>query len=147
VYYTGSTDVEDLVQETFLRAVRQIHKCLTISNPKAWLCQIARRLAIDAMRRNKRRDAFLDWFRLRQRPADPYELVEAKDSVSAILKLLQSMNQNYRDVLVLRGVYDFSAKETAMILGWTTNRVNVTYHRAIQAIREQFGRHGEGLVQ
>ena len=53
VYYTGSMDVEDLVQETFLRAFNKISRFNEKAHPKTWLISIARNMVIDQYRRNR----------------------------------------------------------------------------------------------
>lgn len=53
VYYTYSQDVEDLLQETFIKAWTHLGKQKTIADPKAWLLSIARNTAIDAIRKKK----------------------------------------------------------------------------------------------
>ncbi|CAH2717571.1 hypothetical protein BACCIP111895_04785 [Neobacillus rhizosphaerae] len=60
VYYTGSSDVEDLVQETFLRAFRAFSRFKNDSSPKTWLISIARNTAIDYYRKKS------VWNRLKQ---------------------------------------------------------------------------------
>jgi RNA polymerase sigma-70 factor (ECF subfamily) len=47
VYYTGSLEVEDTVQETFLIAIKKISEYKGDSHPKTWLISIARNLVID----------------------------------------------------------------------------------------------------
>ncbi|MGD6774653.1 RNA polymerase sigma factor [Sutcliffiella horikoshii] len=56
IYYTGSMDVEDFVQETFLKAVRNIHKFKGESNPRTWLISIARNVAIDESRKRRKEE-------------------------------------------------------------------------------------------
>src|SRR3954466_2885024 len=51
VYYTGSRDVEDMVQETFLRAFKGFNHFRHNSNPKTWLISIARNTAADSFRK------------------------------------------------------------------------------------------------
>ncbi len=42
LYYVGSGDIEDLVQEVFIRAIRGLDSYRGASNPKTWLLSIAR---------------------------------------------------------------------------------------------------------
>jgi RNA polymerase sigma-70 factor (ECF subfamily) len=134
VHFTGSKDVEDLVQETFIRAMRGLHSYRAESSPKTWLLRIARNLAIDANRRKKKAKYVSDDILL-SRPSSektPHEFLEISETTRLVLDLLQQVNPKYRDVLLLRGIHDLSSAEVARILGWPQSRVNVTYHRAIQ---------------
>lgn len=54
VYYIGSGDVEDLVQEVFIRAIKGFDSYQEQASPKTWLISIARHVAIDEIRRRKR---------------------------------------------------------------------------------------------
>ncbi|MEK5523117.1 RNA polymerase sigma factor [Heyndrickxia sp. FSL W8-0423] len=51
IYYTGSADVEDLVQDTFLLAMKNLSNFKENSHPKTWLISIARNIVIDKFRR------------------------------------------------------------------------------------------------
>ncbi|MFC0476288.1 RNA polymerase sigma factor [Robertmurraya beringensis] len=54
VYYIGSSDVEDLVQEVFIRAIKGYDTFQQKSSPKTWLFSIARHVGMDEMRKRKR---------------------------------------------------------------------------------------------
>src|SRR5699024_4857927 len=56
VYYMSTPDVEDLVQEVFIKAIDRFDSFKGDSSPKTWLISIARNLAIDEARRRKRQD-------------------------------------------------------------------------------------------
>jgi RNA polymerase sigma-70 factor (ECF subfamily) len=66
------------------------------------------------------------------------EVLEIRETTQEILDYLQSIKPKYKDVLLLRGLQQLSSAETAEVLGWTTTRVNVTYHRAIRAAKDHF---------
>lgn len=53
VYYTGKHDVDDLVQEVFIKALHNLHHFKGASSPKTWLISIARHLVIDLQRKHK----------------------------------------------------------------------------------------------
>src|SRR5690625_7822551 len=56
VYYTATSDVEDLLQVVFIRAIERYDSFKAESSPKTWLISIARNLAIDEARKRKRKD-------------------------------------------------------------------------------------------
>jgi RNA polymerase sigma-70 factor, ECF subfamily len=137
VYFTGSHDVDDLVQETFMRAFHGLSKYNGKAKPKVWLCAIARNAAIDLARKKNRRKF------LNEIPDDvadesvPVEdAVVVQDSTRELLALLDRLRPHYRDVILLRSLQQLSAVETAEILGWTQSNVNLTYHRALKQARE-----------
>ena len=137
VYYTGTQDVDDLVQETFIKAMRGIDKFEGRSNPITWLLQIARNAAVDHYRRNKKH-SFVSDDCLRDMASGektPEELVELRDSHNVLLQLLSQLKPVYREVILYRTVMDMTVEETARALNWSVGRVRVTFHRAIKAVR------------
>lgn len=142
IYYTGRVDVEDLVQEVFIKAFRRFHTFNELSNPKTWLFSIARNIAIDAMRRQKKernkQQKLMDFHQpaFNQSPEDIYRLNETNKE---IYRKIQTLKQNYRDVLILKGIKEFSNKDTAAILHWSETKVSVTFNRALKALEKRIG--------
>lgn len=140
VYYTGTTDVEDLVQETFLRAFRALDRFKHESSPKTWLISIARNTATDLYRKNS------VWTRLKGRlnqesPIEQLSLTEdrllKKVEYATLYDAINNLKPNYRDVVLLRGIAELSAQEAARVLGWSENKVNVTFFRAVKKLNER----------
>ncbi|XID94761.1 RNA polymerase sigma factor [Paenibacillaceae bacterium WGS1546] len=136
-YYTGRSQVEDLVQEVFAKALLGVRRFEGRANPKTWLFSIARRVAIDEQRKRKRfsllarkigRDE-------RQPDATPEEIAVYRQDVADVYRAVMKLKRSYRDVLFLRVMEQLSSAETAEVLGWTTARVDVTLHRAIRKAR------------
>jgi RNA polymerase sigma-70 factor (ECF subfamily) len=137
VYYTGSKDVEDLVQETFLKAFQSFVHFKFESNPKTWLISIARHAAIDFYRKRS------VWHTLKEKLlrqnlereiSITEEIIIQKAESARLLEAIHALRKNYRDVVLLRGMADLSPEETAKVLGWTENKVNVTFHRAVKKL-------------
>ncbi|EKN65979.1 RNA polymerase ECF-type sigma factor [Neobacillus bataviensis LMG 21833] len=140
VYYTGTTDVEDLVQETFLRAFRAFSSFKNESSPKTWLISIARNTAIDFYRKKS------VWQRLKERldqeSSNHHELqteekLIRKMEYAHLYDAINKLKPNYRDVILLRGIAELSAKDAGQVLGWSENKVNVTFFRAVKKLNEQ----------
>ncbi|RLQ94356.1 RNA polymerase sigma factor [Falsibacillus albus] len=147
IYYVGSTDVEDMLQEVFIRALKGIHTFRGESSPKTWLFSITRNVAVDMKRKEQRHLRKLNLFQEAagdeivhsRTPEEVYEIAEKR---SEIINGIHSLKQSYQDVLFLRALKDFSVEETAEILGWRQNKVSVTYHRAIKALRSALEKGG-----
>ncbi|PLR98229.1 RNA polymerase sigma factor [Bacillus sp. T33-2] len=138
VYYTGSPDVEDMVQETFLRAFQHHSQYKKEANPKTWLISIARNTAIDHFRKKS------VWQKLKERIGKdseetsiptPEKLIR-QEANAALYDAINQLKPQQRDVVILRGISELSSKETAEVLGWTPNKVNVTFHRAVQKLNK-----------
>lgn len=139
VYWTRCRDVDDLLQETFIKALQAMRKMDPMANPRPWLMTIARNTAID-WQRKQRRQPRLDPAALTDLEApvgSPEAHVEARELQRHLLEVLagEKMRRGYREVVICRAVMDMSVCDVAQVLGWTENRVNVTYHRALRAVR------------
>jgi RNA polymerase sigma-70 factor (ECF subfamily) len=144
IYYTGSLDVEDLVQEVFIKAVRNIHKFKGNSNPRTWLISIARNVAIDDVRKRKKeeikRNRFKQFNGLKKLQDSPEELLGLSETKAELYTTMKTLKQTYYDVLIFRGIKELSVYETAQALNWSENKVKLTYHRALKALEKKLGR-------
>lgn len=136
VYYTRSLDVEDAVQEVFLRAMHSASRFEERSSPKTWLLSIARRYVIDQYRKERNRKFFpLDFRKKDTRPL-PDELVIHDETLQAIYAEVNALKNSYRNVLICRLILDYTVSETAEILNWPKTKVTMTYHRAIARLKK-----------
>jgi RNA polymerase sigma-70 factor (ECF subfamily) len=148
---TGSAaDADDLVQETFVRALERPPRDL--SRPwRPWLVRVSLNLARDHLRRRRRGRYPGPWLpspiETAEEPIPPafepeigecrtteghYELLE---SVSfAFLLALEALTPLQRAVLLLRDVFDYDVRETAQALDVTAANVKTTHHRARRAM-------------
>lgn len=138
VYYTGSKDVEDMVQEVFIKAMRGVKNFKGFSTPKTWLFTIARNTALDYYRK-KGHEKQLPYDNLADSAYD--ESVESKlqlkEEMHDLYCAVNNLKKTYRDVVILRGIKGLSPSETAEILKWSETKVNVTLYRALRSLRKQ----------
>jgi RNA polymerase sigma-70 factor, ECF subfamily len=134
-------EVEDLVQEVFLRALPRVRELRDTSRFGSWLAAIARNLAIDYYRRSQTRP---------ERPDDAPDPDEqpAKVSVSSngaaaeILDCIRSLPEAYRETLILRLVEGMTGPEIASKTGLSPGSVRVNLHRGMSQLRQKLA-HGE----
>lgn len=136
---TGSAaDAEDLVQETFRRALERPPKD-TAAPLRPWLFRVATNLCIDTLRRRKREGYFGPWLPspveierlvagLEPGPEARYDVVES--ATSAFLLALEALDPRQRAALVLRDVLGLTSEETAAALETSPGNVRVLLHRA-----------------
>lgn len=138
VYYIGPSDVEDLVQEVFIRAIKGFDTFQQKSSPKTWLFSIARHVGMDEMRKRKRvRMMQKLWFWEEKTEKETPEIIFQENENNRLLyDAIQALKSNYRDVIILRGIKELSVFETASILHWNENKVRITYHRALKALQK-----------
>lgn len=129
-------EVEDLVQEVFLRALPRVCELRDTSRFGSWLATIARNLAVDHYRHAQTRP---------ERPdegSDPDEQ-PAKFSVSAnreaaeILDCIRSLPEAYRETLILRLVEGMTGPEIAAKTGLSPGSVRVNLHRGMNQLRQK----------
>ena len=124
---TGSRQAaEDLVQEAYLRAFRAWRSYRPGTNLAAWLATIMRNANLDELRRQSRRpvqeplDDDGDYYlynRLAAAGPQPQDEVIARLSGNAIVSALGDLPPNFREVVVLVDVGDFTYADAAGILG------------------------------
>src|SRR5690606_1712768 len=108
----------DLAQETFLRVFERLDQFDPSRRFGPWLFRIGVNLTLDYLRRRKRRGRwalFSDLGKETQpdpQVADPRGVIDLKQEVRAVL---DELPENYRSVLVLRDLENFSTSEIAAI--------------------------------
>jgi len=125
------TDVEDLLQDVFLTVYRRLR---TLREPAAfagWLAMIARNRATDHLRRVPKTEELPE-----DLPADDASETEA----NAILWIIRSLPEAYRETLVLRLVEGMTGPEIAARTGLTPGSVRVNLHRGLTQLKEKLGR-------
>lgn len=140
LYFSGNmNDAEDLTQEVFMRLLKSMEKFEGRSNLKTWLFSIAKHVVIDYSRRRKIARLFsVRWLdNGRSYEQSPENYLECKENEKALIKEILQLKQLYRMVIILRGIKDYSVKETAEILGCSESQVKVTFHRAIKKLQKQ----------
>jgi RNA polymerase sigma factor (sigma-70 family) len=108
---------EDVAQDTFIAAWRQLGQLREPSRLRSWLCGIARNLARKARRRSAR-EAPLD-HPLVFEGANPFDAAAAAESERVVRDALMRVPDTYRDVLVLYYRDQRSVRDVAVALGIT----------------------------
>lgn len=140
---------EDFVHDTFVRAYTAYEHFNNHSSIKTWLFSIAKHIVIDEIRKRKRRKLFLAFAPDKDIPSEfnVEQYVENKQAVQQLMESLLRLKSNYRFVIILRKIEDFSTKETAEILNWSEDKVRKTLSRALQALRKMTENEGGGQVE
>ncbi|KAA0549077.1 RNA polymerase sigma factor [Bacillus sp. BGMRC 2118] len=136
VYYTGSMKVEDIVQETFFIAMKKRSTYKGTSHPKTWLISIARNLVIDEYRRKMVWNKMKHLFSLEKESSIPIEeMTISKLDHEQLYRAIEQLSTPYRDVVILRGILEYSSAEASEVLRCSSNKVNVMYHRALKKLK------------
>ena len=128
-------EVDDLVQDIFLHALRKLH---TLRNPLAfgpWIAMIARNRAMDFHR------AARDTVEIEENTAVAQP---ANRTAQEVLDFIRQLPDAYRETLVLRFVEGMSGPEIAVRTGLTPASVRVNLHRGMKLLRQKMGVSGAG---
>lgn len=127
--HAGYGDVEDLMQETFLRAIENLGGLRDEAAFGAWLGSIARRLAVDHHRRARAAVA------IDERNAGAAQ----PDEAAFILDAVRRLPDAYRETLILRLVEGMNGPEIAERTGLRPESVRVNLCRGMKLLREKLG--------
>jgi RNA polymerase sigma-70 factor, ECF subfamily len=127
-------DVDDLVQDVFLRALRRLSALRESGSFGSWLAAIARNLANDYHRRSMPAEPFAD-----DTPDNSLgrgsTRAEHEGAAVAILDAIRSLPDAYRETLILRLVEGLTGPEIAARTGLTHGSVRVNLHRGMEQLR------------
>ena len=135
-------EAENIVQETFTEAYRQIEDFRGESSVSTWLFSIAKHLAYGHLRTSDRHN-YLEHETIEFLQADQggsaaatRKEVELSERKQIVHDALQELPEHYRRVVQLRDLEEKSTRETAEQLELTEVNVRVRLHRARKKLRE-----------
>jgi RNA polymerase sigma-70 factor (ECF subfamily) len=140
-------EAEDLVQDTYARAFRSWRQYQPGTNLRAWLLRILTNLNIDRGRREQRTPELQS---LEQSDYYLYDRLSTSDgnenldeervverlSQDSIVEALASVPHNFRDVIVLVDIGEFSYQDAAQILDIPVGTVMSRLHRGRRALKQ-----------
>lgn len=128
---------EDITQETFFKALKEIKHFRGDCSVKSWLCQIAKNLYISQMRK-KSTISIEDMDVVSNQVSGTNierEYIQKEGELS-VYKVLHLLDEPYKEIFLLRTLGDLSFKEIADVFHKTESWARVTYHRARLKIQE-----------
>ena len=133
-WFTGNrAAADDLAGETFERALRLWHRFdPDRGSARTWLCQVARTVALDHFRSERRRAR-------REQLAAPLDRIDERfaEGLSPDLEAaMGSLSAGEREVVALRVVLDLDASSAARILGISPTNCTTRLNRALKKLEE-----------
>lgn len=141
------TEAEDLVQETYLRAVRAFGRLMPDSKLKSWLFAIMRNIWLNQLRHERAGPMFIE-VDAEDDPGIPLDPLTNDPHVSYVRKLereevraaIENLPSQYREVIVLRDIEGFSYRQIAGILECPAGTVMSRLGRARERLRRLLAR-------
>ncbi len=140
VYYTilsiikDSSLSEDIMQETYLKALEKIHTYKPRSSFNSWIVTIARNLAINEYNRRKRE--------LKVDPQENEIIFGTVDSMSEkelmVKEMLEYLNPEDREIIIMHVIGDMKHREIAEVLGKPIGTITWKYNEAINKLKNKF---------
>ena len=126
---------EELTQETFYQAVKSVDRFDGTCKVSVWLCQIAKHLWYQHLRKQKR-----------ETPLSPEDLPEApgpsaeerlleREGRMDLLRLVHGLPEPAREVVYLRAFGGLSFREIGDVCGKTETWARVTFYRSKEKLR------------
>ena len=147
-YQTGDREAaKDLLQETFVTAMKAVDRYRGEGSLHAWLRSIALRKTLDwrrsLARRARKHLAFVtEAPRATEARSEPC----LRSEQDALQTALDTLSPNQRAALLLRELEELSFKEVAATLGCAEGTARVHYHRAGEALRRKLVGSGLGEI-
>lgn len=131
-------DVEDVVQEVFLKLWYIRDELDRYDSVEALAVQITKHLCLNRIRAFQYRPEQLSDSLTFAADDDPYVALERKDSVSQVMHIMEQLPGLQQTILRMKHVDGFEVKEIAELTGSTPEAVRVNLSRARKKVRDLF---------
>lgn len=132
---------EEIVSQVFLHLMEKIDRYQIAPKDNAtifpaWLYRLAHNKMVDVLRKTHRREHVgLEHAEEIAEPKSLLDVVEEQIDFKQLLHTLKLLNEQQRQVLLLRFVEGFSIAETAQILQKTEGAIKALQHRSLENLR------------
>ena len=130
-------EIDELVQDTFVRAFNSLDSFRADSTLRTWLFTILRRLVLDRKRseKRKRNQVELDEGHAVQE-YDALDALVADETELQVKKAIKRLSPLQKEVFVLRVTEGMAYGEIATLVGSTEGACRVHYHNAMRSVKE-----------
>ena len=127
---------EELTQETFYRAVKNIKSFQGKCKMTVWLCQIAKNLWYDELSKKKKNKELNIEDIESESLENTEDIAFSNNERRDMYKKIQKLDKFTKEVIILRITGDLTFKQIGDILNKTENCVRVTFYRGKQRLKE-----------
>ena len=128
-------DAEDIVQDVMVRIWEQQQPLDTYNNIEAYLMTLVRNRSLDRIKYNKLRRGGEAEVDIVSTEPTPDATLERAEKHSNVHRLVRSLPESQREMLILRDFVGYSYTDISEITGLDLNRVKVGIHRARKALK------------
>ena len=127
-------EVEDAVQEVFVRVHKSLRDYRGDSQFSTWLYRVTRNVAIDHLRKRKKTVSLDDWRTLRAH-GNAWKRLEARDQLRALYAALEKLNIDYREAFLLYEVEGLKLREISEMMDVPIGTAASRVRRAREELR------------
>ncbi len=127
-------EVQDIGQEVFLSAYKNLHTLRDRNAAGAWLAMIARNKVSEFYRRAKPAEELTE-----ESGAGFSRIDSPKTEANEVLTAIRTLSDTYRETLIMRLVEGMTGPEIAARTGLTPESVRVNLYRGMKLLREKLG--------
>ena len=140
---------EDLTGDVFMRMLTALPNYQSIGLPfRAWLYRIAHNLLVDHFRKTNNRVLVpLEEIEEQSDESDPASATDQKLGAARMNHALSQIDENQREVIVLRFVIGLSLREVTLAVGRTEAAVKSLQHRGLAAMRLALSHEQEQVIR
>lgn len=136
VCLTHNTDIaEELAQETFYKMIKKINQYKGEAKISVWLCEIAKNLWYDELRKKKVNVDYTKDFEIQSGENIEEDYIQKEEAMS-LQRKVESLDKLTQRIIYLRLNSDMSFKEIGDIVGRTETYTRVTFYRGKQKLKE-----------
>ena len=144
IYYRTSNgkDAEDLCSRVFIRALHHIERYEDRGYPfSAWLYRIAHNLVVNWYRdKDKKEEISLsEQYPPPTMAGNVEDRIEKEDEKVALLRVIASLPEDRKELLVLKHVEGLTNSEIGQIMDRTEGAIKALYHRTLESLRDDYG--------
>lgn len=138
--FTNAEIAEELMQETFYSAMKNINKFKNNSSLKTWLYKIAKNKLTDYYKKtNKMQEINFDNVNESLLLINSFEEdYMNRDELINVYKKIHKLDEKSKEVVLLRVKCEFNFKEIGDIIGKTEEWARITFYRAKVKLKEDF---------
>lgn len=133
-YTRNREDAEDLTQDTFVKAYRNIHRYDSKYSFSTWLYTIARRTAYNHFRDSKPTESLE--YDIVETSDTPDDEASFEDEKNWVWQAAKNLKPDFREALVLKYVDDLSIEEISKIMGKSQTNVKIILFRARNQLKK-----------
>lgn len=139
-YLKNKYDIEDIVHNSIIKIIENLEliDMHDIKRVKSLCCIIAKNKAIDFCRAKENKNSSMEEYITEGHldDEDPCDIVVSKDTYDIILKSINSLNDTYKDVCILKYVNGLKEREIASLLDLSPKTVSLRIYRGKKILRE-----------